>query len=64
MNILKSEKLDESQFEAAKRSLICDLIGTQGTIKSATFLAILSTVRKVSNSFDMYDFLFIIFFFN
>lgn len=57
MNLLKLKNLDELQFEASKRSLVCDIIEAQGTLKLAVFQAMLSTTRKVHNSFEMQDFI-------
>lgn len=56
MNIIESKNLSELQFEIAKRSLICNFIEAQDTVKSAIFHTILNITRKINNSFQMHDF--------
>ncbi|KAI1724126.1 hypothetical protein Ddc_05332 [Ditylenchus destructor] len=48
--IISKGNLEESQFEAAKRSLVCELIGAQGSIKSVAQTALLNTLRNVDSS--------------
>lgn len=55
ISVLDGE-LDETQFEAAKRSLVCELVGGQSTIKSTAVSAILAIFRQVNTEFTKYIF--------
>uniref|UniRef100_A0A183C615 Glycine--tRNA ligase n=1 Tax=Globodera pallida TaxID=36090 RepID=A0A183C615_GLOPA len=46
-------KLDENLLEAAKRSLVCELISGQSTVKLTATSAILATIRSVGNDFTL-----------
>uniref|UniRef100_A0A1I8BWY8 Peptidase_M16_C domain-containing protein n=1 Tax=Meloidogyne hapla TaxID=6305 RepID=A0A1I8BWY8_MELHA len=46
--------LDETEFEAAKRSLVCELVSGQSTIKSTAVSAILAVFRNVNTEFTNY----------
>uniref|UniRef100_A0A1I7ZZX7 Peptidase_M16_C domain-containing protein n=1 Tax=Steinernema glaseri TaxID=37863 RepID=A0A1I7ZZX7_9BILA len=49
--ILSKKSFDESEFEAAKRSLICELFESRDTVKTAAKESIVGTLRNTSASF-------------
>jgi hypothetical protein len=51
MAILDGGQLDEAQFEAAKRSLVCELVSGQSTVKLTAASAVLATMRIVGLDF-------------
>nr|CAD2127992.1 unnamed protein product [Meloidogyne enterolobii] len=53
LSVLDGE-LNETEFEAAKRSLVCELVGGQSTIKSTAISAILAIFRNVDTEFTNY----------
>ncbi|CAK5076228.1 unnamed protein product [Meloidogyne enterolobii] len=53
LSVLDGE-LNEAEFEAAKRSLVCELISGQSTIKSTAISAILAVFRNVNTEFTNY----------
>ncbi|TKR78018.1 hypothetical protein L596_018892 [Steinernema carpocapsae] len=50
-DVLNSKTFDESEFEAAKRSLICELFESRDTVKTASKESIVSTLRNTNASF-------------
>jgi len=48
---LDDGKLDEAQFEAAKRSMVCELVSGQSTVKTTAMSAMLATIRNVGPNF-------------
>uniref|UniRef100_A0A915MFR4 Peptidase M16 C-terminal domain-containing protein n=1 Tax=Meloidogyne javanica TaxID=6303 RepID=A0A915MFR4_MELJA len=53
LSVLDGE-LNETEFEAAKRSLVCELVSGQSTIKSTAISAILAVFRNVDTEFTNY----------
>ncbi|KAK0417166.1 hypothetical protein QR680_012861 [Steinernema hermaphroditum] len=49
--VLSSKSFEESEFEAAKRSLICELFESRDTVKTAAKESIVGTLRNTSTSF-------------
>lgn len=45
------EKMDAAEFEAAKISLIADVVQSEGTLSQAAYLSILREFRQLPNNF-------------
>ncbi|WKY03157.1 hypothetical protein Q1695_016451 [Nippostrongylus brasiliensis] len=54
--LLKSEKVVEMEFEAAKRSLICELMEKEDTVSGAGKLSIIGDVRRSPSNYRSYAF--------
>uniref|UniRef100_A0A1I7XT12 Uncharacterized protein n=1 Tax=Heterorhabditis bacteriophora TaxID=37862 RepID=A0A1I7XT12_HETBA len=52
MNIVSSKQVDESDFEAAKRSLVFELMQKEGTVSSAGKLSILGVLRNTPTDYN------------
>lgn len=52
MDIIKTKKIEESEFEAAKRSLVHDLMSRESTVSGAGKLAILNCLRRTPAGFN------------
>jgi hypothetical protein len=53
MEILNGKQLDETQFEAAKRSLVSEMISSQASVKATALAALLSTIRATDPDFTL-----------
>ncbi|KAK5978375.1 hypothetical protein GCK32_003915, partial [Trichostrongylus colubriformis] len=53
LDVIKSGKVVDSEFEAAKRSLICDLVEPEDTVSSLTFPVIYTYKVSFSMTVDM-----------
>lgn len=51
VSVLEDKKFDLSEFEAAKRSLVCDLVGTEDTVEGAVTQSVLKQFRGVPSDF-------------
>lgn len=52
MSVIEGGNIDHSEFEAAKRSLIYELMAREGTISDAGKMSVLGTLRKTPHAYS------------